>query len=49
MRNDLIRTVSNPILLSLKAKTEERRMLRMTISILFPPDQSDLDVNVLDT
>ena len=49
MRNDLIRTVSNPILLSLKAKTEERRMLRMAVSTLFPPEQSDLDVKVLDT
>ena len=49
MQNDLIRTTSNPILLNSKAKIEERRMLRMMVSTLFPPDQSALDVKVLDT
>ena len=44
MQKDLIRTVSNPVCLSSKAKTEERRMLRMVVNILFPPDQSSLDV-----
>ena len=45
----MIRSVSNPVRLSSKAKTEERRMLRMAVSTLFSPDQSALDVKVLDT
>ena len=49
MRKDLIRTVSNPVLLISIAKTEERRMLRMTVSTLFPPNQSAMDVKVFDT
>ena len=49
MRKDLIMTRSNPIRLSSKAKTEERRMLRMAVNTLFPLDQSALDVKVLDT
>ena len=49
MQKDLIKTVSNPVRLSLKAKTKERRMLRMAVSTLFPQDQSALDVKVLDT
>ena len=49
MRNDLIKTESNPVLLNSRAKIEERRMLRMVVSTLFPPDQSVLDVKVLDT
>ena len=48
MQKDLIRTVSNPVLLNSKAKTKERRMLRMAFGTLFPPDQSTLDVKVLD-
>ena len=34
---------------SSKAKTEKRRMLRMAVSTLFPPNQSASDVKVLDT
>ena len=49
MQKDLIRIVSNPVRLGLKANTEERRMLRMEVNTLFPPDQSALDVKVLDT
>ena len=48
-RENLIRTVSNLVLLISRAKAEERRMLRMTFSTLFPPDQSASDVKVLDT
>ena len=36
------------VLLISRAKTKERRMLRMTISTLFPLDQSVSDVKVLD-
>ena len=49
MQKDLIKTVSNPVRLRSRAKTEERRMLGMAVSTLFPLDQSALDVNVLDT
>ena len=49
MHKDLIRTVSNPVLLNSRAKIEERRMLRMAFSTLFSPDQSASDVKVLDT
>ena len=49
MQKNLIKTKSNPVCLSLKAKTEERRMLRMAVSTLFPPDQSALYVKILDT
>ena len=49
MRKDLIRTVSNPVILNSKAKTKERRMLRMAVSTLFPLDQSASNVKVLDT
>ena len=38
----------NPILLISKAKIEERRMIRMVISTLFPPNQSASNVNVLN-
>ena len=48
MRKDLIRTINNPVHLSSRAKIEEIRMLRMAVSTLFPPDQSVLDVMVLD-
>ena len=37
---DLIKIESNPACLSLKAKMEKRRMLRMAVSTLFPTDQS---------
>ena len=49
MRKDLIRTVSNPVLLSSKVKTEERKMLRMTVSTLFPSDEIASNVKVWDT
>ena len=49
MRKDSTKTVSDPVLLNSKAKTKERRMLRMVVSTLFPPDQSASDVKVLDT
>ena len=49
MQKDLIKIEKNPVRLSLKAKTKERRMLRMAVSTLFPQDQSALDVKVLDT
>ena len=48
MQKDSTRTVGNPVRLSLRAKIEERRMLRMSVSTLFPPDQSVSDVKVLD-
>ena len=48
MRKDSTKTVSNPVLHSLKAKIEGRRMLRMAVSRLFPPDQSGSDVKDLD-
>ena len=38
------RNAGNPILLSLKAKTKGRRMLRKVISTLFPQDLSVLGV-----
>ena len=40
------RTVGNPVLLNLKAKTKGRRMLRKVVSILFPQDLSVLGVKV---
>ena len=49
MRKDLIKIESNPVFLNLRGKIEERRMLRMAVSTLFPFDQSTLDVKVLDT
>ena len=39
-----IRTVGNPVLLSLKGKTKGKRMLRKVVSTLFPQDLSVLDV-----
>ena len=38
------RTTGNPVLLSLKAKTKERRMLRKVVNTLFPQDLSVLGV-----
>ena len=49
MRKDLIKTESNLVLFNLRAKTEERRILRLAVSTLFSLDQSALDVKVLDT
>ena len=49
MRKDLIKTESNLVLFNLRAKTEERRKLRLAVSTLFSLDQSALDVKVLDT
>ena len=48
MERDLKKTVSNPVNLSSRTKTEERRMLRKAVSTLFPLDQNALDVKVLD-
>ena len=44
----LIRIVSNPVILISRAKTK-RRMLRMAVNTLFPPNQSTSNVKVLDT
>ena len=49
MRKDLIKTESNLVLFNLRAKTEERRILRLAVNTLFSLDQSALDVKVLDT
>ena len=49
MQKDLIKTESNLVLFNLRAKTEERRILRLAVSTLFSLDQSALDVKVLDT
>ena len=38
------RTADNSVLLSLKAKTKGRRMLRKVVSMLFPQDLSVLGV-----
>ena len=43
------RTIGNPVLLNLKAKTKGRRMLRKVVSILFPQDLSALGVKALVT
>ena len=43
------KTAGNPILLSLKAKTKGRRMLRKVVSTLFPQDLSALGVKALVT
>ena len=49
MRKDMIRTESNLVLHSLRAKIKGRRMLGMAVGILFPPDENASDVKVLDT
>ena len=49
IQKDLIKTVSSPVRLSSRAKIEERRMLKMVVNTLFPPDQNALDVKGLDT
>ena len=38
------RNAGNPVLLSLKAKTKGRRMLKKVVSTLFPQDLSALGV-----
>ena len=43
------RTVGNLVILNLRAKTKERRMLEMAISTLFPQDLSVSGVKALDT
>ena len=49
MQSDLLKTVSNLVHLSSRTTTEERSMPRKAVNILFPPDQNDSDVKVLDT
>ena len=49
MEMALTRNASNPVLLSLKAKTKGKRMLRKVVSTLFPQDLSVLGVKVLVT
>ena len=49
VRKGLIRTVSNLVQLSSIAKIEEKMMLRIAVSTLFPLDQSASNVKVLDT
>ena len=49
MERASIRTAGNPVLLSLKAKTKGRRMLKKVVSTLFPQDLSVLGVKVLVT
>ena len=44
MERVLARIAGNPVLLSLKAKTKGRRMLRKEVSTLFPQDLSALSV-----
>ena len=48
MLKDLTKTASSPVRLSSRAKTKARRMLRMTVSTLFPQDQSALGVKASD-
>jgi len=48
MQKDSTRTKSNLVLYNSRAKVKGRRMLRMTVSTLFPPDQSASNVKVLD-
>ena len=43
------RIAGNPVLLSLKAKTKGRRMLRKVINTLFPQDLSVLGVKAFVT
>ena len=49
MQKDLTRTESNLVLHNSIAKIKGRRMLGMTVSTLYPPDQSASVVKVLDT
>ena len=43
------KTIGNLIPLNSKAKTKEKRMLRIVVSTLFPQDQNALVVKVLVT
>ena len=45
----MTRTAGNPVLLSIKGKTKERRMLRKVVSTLFLQDLSVLDVKAAGT
>ena len=45
----MTRIVGNLVLLSLRAKTKGRRMLRMVVNTLFPQDLSALGVKALVT
>ena len=45
----MTRTAGNPVFLSLKGKTKERRMLRRVVSTLFSQDLSVLDVKASGT
>ena len=49
IRETSTRTVGNPVLLNLKGKTKERRMLRKVVSTLFLQDLSVLGVKVSGT
>ena len=49
MQRDLIKTVSSPVRLSSRTKTEEKMMLRKVDSTLFPLGQNASNVKVLDT
>ena len=49
MREDLTKIKSNPVLRNSRVKTKGRRMLGMTINILYPQDQSALGVRALVT
>ena len=44
MVKDLTKTASSPARLNSRAKTKGRRMLGITVSTLFPQDQSALGV-----
>ena len=46
MLEDLIKTTSSPIRLSLRTKTKERRVLGIAVNTLFPQDQNALGVKV---
>ena len=47
MEKALIRTVANPVLLSLRAKTKGRTMLGMVVSTLLPQNQNASGVKAL--
>ena len=49
MERILTRTTGNPVLLSLKAKTKGKRMLRKVVSTLFSQDLSALGVKAAVT
>ena len=45
----MTRTAGNPVFLSLKGKTKERKMLKRVVSTLFPQDLNVLGVKALST